>query len=142
MVWTAPKTWSVGEKVDAALFNLHLRDMFLTVDQHGHDGSAGDGATTLGNLAKATFTDAAAPAAPGSGLTSIYAVSGRPHYRAGAAGADTEISDANDLHSEDHATRHEPSGADVMAVDAAAGVGSLRTLGSGVLQIAAGNHSH
>jgi len=142
MVWMAPKTWSVGEEVDEVLLNLHLRDMLIVVDQHSHGGGGGDGTTTLGDLVKATLTDAAAPAAPGGGLTSIYAVSSRPHYRAGAAGADTELSDANDLHSESHASRHKPSGADAMAVDAAVGVGSLRTLGSGALQIAAGNHTH
>jgi len=37
-----------------------------------------------------------------------------------------------------HAT-HEPGGTDAMAVDAAAGVGSLRTIGVGALQAAAGN---
>ena len=142
MVWTAPRTWAVGDVVTAALLNLHLRDESLAVDQHGHDGSAGDGDTTMGDLVKTTFTDAAAPAAPGAGKTAVYAVSGRPHYRAGAGGSDTEISDANDLHSENHASRHEPSGADVMTVDAAVGTGSLRTLGSGALQAAVGNHTH
>jgi hypothetical protein len=41
-----------------------------------------------------------------------------------------------------HASDHEPSGGDTMAVDAAVGTGSLRTLGTGALQAAAGNHSH
>lgn len=41
-----------------------------------------------------------------------------------------------------HATRHQPGGADAMAVDAAAGVGSLRTLGAGPLQGAPGDHAH
>lgn len=36
-------------------------------------------------------TDAAAPAAPGAGLTRIYATSGKLRYRAGAAGADTDV---------------------------------------------------
>ena len=38
-----------------------------------------------------------------------------------------------------HATSHEPGGTDPMAVDAAAGVGSLRTLGSGATQAQPGN---
>lgn len=38
-----------------------------------------------------------------------------------------------------HATSHQPGGADAMAVDAAAGVGSLRTLGTGATQATAGN---
>ncbi len=38
-----------------------------------------------------------------------------------------------------HAATHAPGGADPLAVDAAAGTGSLRTLGTGVAQAAAGN---
>jgi len=38
-----------------------------------------------------------------------------------------------------HATTHQPGGADPMAVDAAVGTGSLRTLGSGAQQAAPGN---
>ena len=41
-----------------------------------------------------------------------------------------------------HAADHQPGGADAMAVDAAAGTGSLRTLGTGAQQAAAGNHTH
>ncbi len=41
----------------------------------------------------------------------------------------------------DHDARHEPGGADPMAVDAAIGTGSLRTLGDGALQAAPGDHS-
>lgn len=43
---------------------------------------------------------------------------------------------------DDHSARHEPGGADSMTVDAAAGVGSLRTLGTGATQAAAGPHTH
>lgn len=41
-----------------------------------------------------------------------------------------------------HATAHQPGGADAMAVDAAAATGSLRTLGTGSAQAAAGDHTH
>lgn len=41
-----------------------------------------------------------------------------------------------------HKTTHEPGGADALTVDAAAATGSLRTLGSGALQAAAGTHTH
>lgn len=40
-----------------------------------------------------------------------------------------------------HATTHQPGGTDAMAVDAAAASGSLRTLGTGAAQAAAGNDS-
>lgn len=46
-----------------------------------------------------------------------------------------------DHHAQNHATRHEPAGADTMAVDAAVGTGSLRTLGTGALQGAVGSHT-
>jgi len=138
VVWEAPRTWVTGEVPTSTLFNSQFRDNFLAVDQHAHSGVAGDGGTTLGALVKATLTDAAAPAAPGAGKTALYAVSGRPHYRAGAGGADTELAATTDT----HATRHEPLGADVMAVDAVAATGSLRTLGSGAQQAAVGDHTH
>lgn len=41
-----------------------------------------------------------------------------------------------------HAASHQPGGGDAMAVDAAAATGSLRTLGTGAAQAAAGNHTH
>jgi hypothetical protein len=138
MVWTAARTWAVGEMTTAPLLNQHMRDNFIAVDQHVHGGSAGDGGTSLGSLVKATLTDAAAPAAPGAGKTAIYAVSSRPHFRAGAGGADTTLADKD----ESHAGGHDPGGADTMAVDAVVGTGSLRTLGTGAQQASAGNHAH
>jgi hypothetical protein len=41
-----------------------------------------------------------------------------------------------------HAATHEPGGTDPLTVDAAAATGSLRTLGAGAAQAAAGNHAH
>lgn len=43
---------------------------------------------------------------------------------------------------DDHNARHEPSGADPMAVDAPAATGSLRTLGTSATQAAVGSHVH
>ena len=43
---------------------------------------------------------------------------------------------------DDHNARHEPGGADPMAVDAAATTGSLRTIGTTALAASAGNHTH
>lgn len=48
----------------------------------------------------------------------------------------------NPHHAQAHATAHQPGGGDAMAVDAAAGTGSLRTLGAGATQAAAGDHTH
>lgn len=141
MAWVTPRTWVDQEVVTVGIMN-QVRDNFLALDQHGHSGSAGDGGTTLGDLTKETFTDAAAPDAPGAGKTVVYTVSGRPTYRAGGAGASVQLADADDLHAQVHASAHEPSGADTMAVDAVTGTGSLRTLGTGAQQAAAGDHTH
>jgi hypothetical protein len=55
--------------------------------------------------------------------------------------ASTTGQTANDHHAQLHHAAHEPGGGDAMAVDAAAGTGSLRTLGAGATQAAAGNHA-
>ncbi len=79
--------------------NQEVRDNLLALDQHGHDGTGGDGAKILENgVTRFTFTDAVAPAAPGAGLTVIYTTSGEIHYRAGAGGSDVQISNANHGH--------------------------------------------
>jgi len=49
---------------------------------------------------------------------------------------------ATNVEFDDHNARHEPGGADPMTVDAAAATGSLRTLGTGAAQAAAGDHTH
>ncbi|MBI3936931.1 MAG: hypothetical protein HY323_08135 [Betaproteobacteria bacterium] len=73
--------------------------------------------------------------------------SARAHSDLTGIGASDHHSNANDHantldHAQDHASRHQPGGADAMAVDAAVGTGSLRTLGSGAQQAAAGTHTH
>jgi hypothetical protein len=55
------------------------------------------------------------------------------------AAGDPHTQYATNTEFDDHNARHEPGGADPMAVDAAAAVGSLRTIGAGALQAAAGN---
>ena len=141
MAWTTPRTYVTGEQVTEAILDTDQKANLVALGAHTHSNAAGDGASTLGNLVKTTFTDASAPSAPSSGLTSIYAVSGKLHYRPNG-GADTDLAGATDLHAAAHASTHQPSGGDAMAVDAVIGTGSLRTLGSGGQQIAAGNHGH
>ena len=141
MAWTTPRTYTVGEQVTEAILDADQKANLDALSGHTHSNAAGDGSSTLGNLSKVTITDGSAPSAPSAGLTSIYAVSGALHYRPNG-GSDTEIQDANDLHAEVHASTHQPGGGDAMEVDAVAGTGSLRTLGSGARQLAAGNHGH
>ena len=142
MAWTTPRDYVTDEILTAAILNVDHRDNLNALSTHAHSGAAGNGSSTLGNLVKGTFTDASAPAAPGSGLTAIYTVSGRPHYRAGASGSDTALAILTDVHAQTHASAHQPSGADAMAVDASTSTGSLRTLGTGSTQGAAGDHTH
>ena len=142
MGWTTPRDYVANEVLTAAILNVDHRDNLDVLSGHGHSGAAGMGSSSLANLVKATFTDASAPSAPGSGLTVLYTVSGRPHYRAGSSGSDTTLAILADVHAQTHASAHEPGGADTMAVDAATSTASLRTLGSGSTQGAAGNHTH
>ena len=141
MAWTTPRTYTVGEQVTEAILDADQKANLDALSGHTHSNAAGDGSSTLGNLSKVTITDGSAPSAPSAGLTTIYTVSGRPFYRPNG-GASTQLLILADVHSEAHDSSHEPSGADTMAVDQGAGVGSLRTLGSGSQQIAAGDHSH
>ena len=142
MGWTTPRDYVANEVLTAAILNVDHRDNLDVLSTHAHSNAAGNGSSTLGNLVKTTFTDASAPSAPGSGLTVLYTVSGRPHYRAGSSGSDTALAIIGDVHAQTHASAHQPGGADAMAVDAATSTGSLRTLGTGSTQGAAGNHTH
>jgi hypothetical protein len=142
MGWTTPRDYVSNEVLTAAILNVDHRDNLNVLSTHAHSNAAGNGSSTLGNLVKETFTDASAPSAPGSGLTALYTVSGRPHYRAGSSGSDTTLAIIGDVHAQTHASAHQPGGADAMAVDAATSTGSLRTLGSGSTQGAPGDHTH
>ena len=142
MGWTTPRDYVANEVLTAAILNVDHRDNLNVLSTHAHSNAAGNGSSTLGNLVKETFTDASAPYAPGSGLTALYTVSGRPHYRAGSSGSDTTLAIIGDVHAQTHASAHQPGGGDAMAVDASAATGSLRTLGTGSTQGAAGNHTH
>ena len=161
MAWTAPRTWVLGEVLTASLLNTHVRDNELSLTQHQHTGAAGDGDDQLSGIDDIIFDDAAAPAAPGASKTRLYSVSGYPHYREGAAGADKSLytptlSDtlANrpaaghaglTYHETDTRKVDRDTGAafeTIVDADAAAATPSLRTLGTGATQAAVGTHTH
>jgi hypothetical protein len=71
--------------------NLHLRDNQNELDLHVHGGSAGDGDDQLSGIDDIIYDDVSAPAAPGSSKSRFYFVSGVPHIRVGASGADQQI---------------------------------------------------
>ena len=120
MAWSAPRTWVADEIVTAALLNTELRDNLLVLSTHAHTGAAGMGASTLSavsmtSLATATFADQ----------------SGNP-----STNGRLQRNGANLLYYDGS------SAIDLTASDQSAGTASLRTLGTGSTQAAAGNHTH
>jgi len=120
MAWSAPRTWVADEIVTAALLNTELRDNLLVLSTHAHTGAAGMGASTLSavsmtSLATATFADQ----------------SGDP-----STNGRLQRNGANLLYYDGS------TAVDLTASDQSAGTASLRTLGTGSTQAAAGNHTH
>lgn len=88
MAWTTPRTWLAPLKVTAAILNTEVRDLLNHLGAtHNHDGNPGSGSPTLSSLVSASFADAAAPSAPGAGLTRLFSTAGLLRMRAGASGA-------------------------------------------------------
>jgi len=112
--WTAPRTWVANEVVTAALFNAHVRDNLLALDQHAHSGSAGDGSGDLGSIDTITWRDQSASPAT-TGLMQRN-------------GSTIEYYDGTQV--------------TVIGGVGAANVGSVRKIGTGATDGAAGNHTH
>ena len=114
MAWTSPRTWVAAEVITAALFNTHIRDNLLALSGHGHSGAAGDGAMALASLSTVDLADQSGSPAQAGRLQRNGAVL---EYYNSAVVYPGEA---------DGITSH----------------GSLRTLGSGAQQAAAGDHTH
>ena len=120
MAWTTPRTWADDEIVTTAYMNAQIRDNFNALTAHTHGGSAGDGSSTLASgisfsgLATATFADQ-------SGNPSV---AGRLQRN------------GNNL------VYYNGSAVITISADASAGTASLRSLGTGATNAAAGNHTH
>ena len=117
MAWTAPKSWT-STMATAAIMNTHIRDNLDVLGTHAHCGAAGMGSATLSGI---TLTALVTPQmADQSGSPSV---AGRLQRN------------GNNL---------EYYGAAVVGLyaDGASGVATLRTLGTGSTQAAAGNHTH
>lgn len=99
------------------------------------------GASSTGHNHSGTYdpagTAASAVAAHEADTTSVHGIANTANL---VLTGDSRLSDSRTPTA--HHTSHEPGGGDPMAVDAGAGVGSLRTLGTGSAQAAAGNHNH
>lgn len=93
MAWTDGLDRATGFIVSAVNWNelLGAAGSLMQLKSHAHGGTTGEGSQSIGPLVQEDFTDAAAPVAPGAGKTRLYATSGRPRFRAGAAGADLAL---------------------------------------------------
>lgn len=79
---------------------IQERDNWLVAKLHKHGGSAGDGDDELAGVDSVNMDDISVPAAPGANKTIVYAVAGALHQRAGAAGADQQLSEEGHVHVE------------------------------------------
>lgn len=117
----------------------------------GNDGAAPSGASYVTTAAESGLS---AEKVLGTSVLMAGTLAGRPaasvagyHYFAtddngGTVYRDTGVAWNQITSGVTHASRHNAGGADAMAADQAAGTASLRTLGTGAAQAAAGNHSH
>lgn len=112
--WTAPRLWVAEEVVTAAILNVALRDNLLFLSTHAHGGAAGAGNDELSGVDSIAFDDlAASPDAAGE----LQRNGVNLEWYGAAVVKFTEA-------------------------DAAAATASPRTLGTGALQGAPGNHGH
>lgn len=93
MAWNDGVDRATGYIVSSTNWNdlLGAAGSLMQLKSHAHGGVTGEGSQSIGPLVLGDFTDAAAPAAPGPGRTRLYATTGRPRYRAGAAGTDRAL---------------------------------------------------
>jgi hypothetical protein len=145
---------------DAPAAHTHSHDTELTgvsADDHhaqSHAHSSHTGITATDHHSNANDHAASHVLATGTALGADHTISGaavgevlRALTATTAAfdvlaHADLGSVTADQHHAQLHATAHQPGGGDAMAVDAAAATGSLRTLGAGAAQAAAGDHTH
>lgn len=119
MAWTAPRTWD-ETVVTADIFNTHVRDNFLSLENHTHSGALGDGSNLL-DIGQ-TFT----------GQTDMSLASNA-----------AEMSTEGELRRVGSNLRYFGGlGVVQLSPDAVASMPSSRTLGTGSDQAAAGNHTH
>ena len=117
MAWTIPKSWG-STMVTADILNTQIRDNFLILSSHGHSNAGGMGSSTLSGVSLSAL------AVP------VFAdQSGSP----GVAGR---------LQRNGNNLEYYGSAVVGLYADGAAAVATLRTLGTGSAQAAAGNHTH
>lgn len=118
MAWTTPKSWT-SSMVDAALLNTHIKANLDVLSAHAHSGSAGNGSATLSGVS-----------------LSALAVPVLADQSASPDAAGELQRKGNNLE------WYNGSAVVGLYADGAAGTATLRTLGTGSAQAAAGNHTH
>jgi hypothetical protein len=118
MAWAAPTTWT-STLVSHTDLNAQLKDNLTVLGTHAHSGAAGMGSATLSGVSVAALT-----------IPTFADQSGSPSTtgRLQRNGNNLEW--------------YNGSAVVGLYVDGASGVGTLRTLGTGSTQAAAGNHTH
>ena len=118
MAWYTPKSWT-STMVSAAMLNQQIRDNMNVLSTHAHSGAAGMGSSTLSGPSIAALT-----------IPVLADQSGSP----GTAGRLQR--NGNNLE------WYNGSAVVGLYADGPAGTATLRTLGTGSQQAAAGNHTH
>ncbi len=120
MAWTAPLTWS-ETMVTASIMNEAIRDNLLALSTHTHTGAAGEGSSVLD--VGGTYTGQTDMALNSNPLASFV-------WAGELGGVNLNL--------------RYYDGVNVVQLDsdAIASMPSVRTLGLGATQAAAGNHTH
>ena len=117
MAWTAPLTWNPS-MVTAAILNAQVKDNLTVLSTHAHAGTAGNGASAL----------------------VVTSITSQGAFNFGDAEANP--SSAGQIRRNGNELRVYTSKVVELTADAAAATPSPRSLGTGALQAAAGNHTH
>ena len=82
MAWTNPRTFQTGDLVDDDMLNAQLRNNLNELSTHVHNGSGGEGTSTLAGVDSITFDDVSStPTAPSANDIIIYSEGGLIKYR-------------------------------------------------------------
>ena len=117
MVWATPKSWT-STQVTAAMLNTEIKDNLDVLGTHAHSGAAGMGSSTLSGVSLSAL--ATPQMADQSGSPSV----------------------AGRLQRNGNNLEYYGTALVGLYVDGSSSIGTLRTLGTGSTQAAAGNHTH
>ena len=117
MAWTAPITW-LSTMVTNTIMNAQIKDNFSELSTHVHSGAVGEGSATL----------------------SVLVLSAQNYFP--FADQSGNPSSAGVLQRNGAELVYYGSALKNLTSDAATSVASVRTLGTGATQAAAGNHTH